>query len=356
MVDHLPGLAVPAFTVVVPLYNAQAYIAQTLDSVLAQTFGDFEVVVVDDASTDSGPQIVAGFVARDPRVRMVTQENRGLAGARNTGIRLARGRYIALLDADDLWLPAKLALHFAHLEANPEIGLSYAPSLFIDEEGARLGIGQTPKLTDIDAEHIFCRNPVGNGSAGVLRRAALDDVMFHIEAAEGRRACWFDESFRQSEDVEMWTRLAATTDWKFAGIAEPLTLYRVNNGGLSANVDKQLATWRRFRDKLAGIAPDLVATAGRRSESYQLRYLARRAAMNGQGLLAVRLVARSLVLHPAILSEEPKRTLATAAFASLAVVAPPKLFASMKRVVFQHLGRNAVRDPDRAPAAMAGVK
>ena len=341
----------PAFTVVVPLYNAQAYIARTLDSVLAQSFRDFEVVVVDDASTDTGPAIVAGTIARDARVRMVRQENRGLAGARNTGIREARGRYIALLDADDLWLPAKLEQHFAQLEANPDVGLAYAPSLFIDEAGARMGLGQTPKLTDIDAAHIFCRNPIGNGSAAVLRRAALDDVMFEIAAPEGQRQCWFDESFRQSEDVEMWTRLAATTSWRVAGIAEPLTLYRVNNGGLSANIEKQLATWRRFRDKLAGIAPDLVASAGRRSEAYQMRYLARRAAMNGQGLLAVRLVARSLVLYPAIVREEPKRTLATVTFAGLALLAPPQLFEGVKRVVFQHLSRNVAHEANLASSA-----
>lgn len=329
----------PAFTVVVPLYNAERFIAATLDSVLAQTFADYEVVVVNDASTDGGPALVESYMARDSRVRMVTQENRGLAGARNSGIRASRGRYIALVDADDLWLPEKLALHFRHLESRPEVGLSFAPSLFIDERGAPLGLAQTPKLTGIDAAHVFCRNPVGNGSAAVLRRAALDDVAFTIDAPEGRRVCWFDETFRQSEDIELWTRMAATTAWRIEGIEQPLTLYRVNDTGLSANVEKQLATWRRFRDKLAGIAPALVASAGRRSEAYQLRYLARRAAMSGQGGLSLKLVMGALTSYPTMLREEPKRSVLTLAFAALATLLPNKVFQAAKRATFGGLGR-----------------
>ena len=339
----------PAFTVVVPLYNAERFIAATLDSVQAQTFADYEVVVVDDASTDGGPAIVAGYMARDARVRMVRQENRGLAGARNSGIRNARGRYIALIDADDLWLPEKLALHFRHLEASPGVGLSFAPSLFIDERGAPLGLAQTPRLTGIDAAHVFCRNPVGNGSAAVLRRTALDDVAFTIDAPEGCRVCWFDESFRQSEDIELWTRLAATTAWRIEGIAPALTLYRVNDTGLSANVEKQLATWNRFRDKLASIAPALVASAGRRSKAYQLRYLARRAAMSGQGGLSLKLVLEALATYPAMLKEEPRRSVLTLAFATLAALLPARLFQATKRATFGGLGR---RHTVCAPAAL----
>ena len=137
---------IPSFSVVVPLYNTQRYIAEALESVLAQTFSDFEVVVVNDASQDDGPAIVQRYAERDDRVRMITQENRGLAGARNSGIRAARGRYIALLDADDAFQPDKLELHFRHLEANPQVGVSYAPSLLIDDESRPMGLSQSPRL------------------------------------------------------------------------------------------------------------------------------------------------------------------------------------------------------------------
>ncbi|MFV0368734.1 MAG: glycosyltransferase family 2 protein [Hyphomicrobiaceae bacterium] len=314
----------PCVSVVVPLYNTARYIDSTLQSILAQTFRDFEVVVVNDASSDEGPQIVAAVMERDQRVRMVTQDNRGLAGARNSGIRAARGRYIALLDADDLWHPEKLQRHVAHLEANQDVGVSYSPSKFIDDEGHELGLQQSPKLDGVDAAHVFCRNPVGNGSAPVIRRAALDEVAFFITALEGARECWFDESFRQSEDIEMWTRMAALTHWRFAGIPEALTYYRVNTGGLSADVEKQFESWSRMRDKIATIAPRLVAAHGQRAEAYQRRYLARRLVMNGEGRKALRYVWQGLCLHPSQLIEEPARTLATMATVLVLAILPSK--------------------------------
>ena len=325
----------PTFTVVIPLYNTERYIAETLDSVLRQTYADFEVVVIDDASTDRGPEIVRDYMSRDRRVRMVTQDNRGLAGARNSGIRNARGRYIALLDADDLWMPEKLARHKAHLDANPQVAVSFAPSLLIDENGASLGLAQTPKLDGIDAEHVFCRNPVGNGSAAVLRRSALDDIAFNIETPGGPRTCWFDETFRQSEDIELWTRIVATTSWQFAGVETPLTLYRVNSGGLSADVEKQFASWRRFRDKLSRLAPELVAKAGSRAEAYQCRYLARRAAISGNGAVAVSLILAGLRNHPRMLIEEPTRTILSLGFSCLALAAPPAVFERLKQLLFK---------------------
>ena len=324
----------PIFTVVIPLYNAQRYIARTLESVRAQSFTDFEVVVVDDGSCDDGPAIVEARMCEDTRIRLITQDNRGLAGARNTGIRYARGSYIAFLDADDIWLPRKLEVHKAHLDADTTVGLSYAPSLFIDQNGNALGIGQHPRLTGIDADHVFCRNPVGNGSAPVLRRAALDEIAFEISVPQGRRRCWFDESFRQSEDIELWTRLSATTAWRIEGVAEPLTLYRIHTGALSSNTAAQLATWHRFRSKIALISPDLIARSGHRSEAYQLRYLARRSAMNGAGVEAFRLSTKSIWRHPRILIEEPKRTIQTLGFSLLAAALPLDAFNIVKKICF----------------------
>lgn len=340
----------PTFTVVVPLYDTERYIASTLASVLAQTWTDFEVVVVDDASRDRGPQIVRDFMARDARIRMVRQENRGLAGARNTGIRHARGCYIALLDADDMWRPEKLAVHRAQLDADPTIGVAFSASQLIDENGGRLSMTQRPRLAGIDAEHVLCRNPVGNGSAGVLRREALDDIAFEVAAPEGMRMCWFDETFRQSEDIELWTRIAATTLWAFAGVAEPLTLYRIHTGALSADTARQLETWYRFRDKLSGIAPDLVARAGARAEAYQLRYLGRRSAMNGDGLGACRLVARSLLRHPRVILEEPSRTAQSIGFSIAAAALPEALFQPLKQLA---LGQSS--SPTIASTTIAGT-
>ncbi len=228
----------PRVSVVIPLYQTERYIAAALGSVLAQTFGDFEVIVVDDGSRDRGPDIARE--CGDRRVRVVTQANRGLAGARNTGIRDATGELIALLDADDLWEPTKLERHLAQLDADPGLDVSFSASRLIDEDGHDVGLVQSPLGGRLRDEDFLCRNPVGNGSAPVLRRRALDRIAF--ADAERGDMCWFDESFRQSEDVECWLRLKVLGRCGFGYVDEALTLYRVNSGGLSANVEAQLAT------------------------------------------------------------------------------------------------------------------
>ncbi len=115
----------PKASIIVPAFNVSETLPQTLKSLLNQTFEDFEIVVVDDGSSDDTAQITRAFGA-DTRVKLILQRNRGLAGARNTGIAEARGEYIGFCDADDLWQPKKLANHIAHLENAPEVGLSFS--------------------------------------------------------------------------------------------------------------------------------------------------------------------------------------------------------------------------------------
>ena len=314
-------MSTPLVTVVVPLYQTERYIAEALTSVLAQTFRDFEVLVIDNGSADNGPQIARN--TGDPRVRVVHQINRGLAGARNTGIREARGAYIALLDADDRWHPEKLARHVALLDARPDVGLSYSASRLIGDDGDDLGMVQWPSRPTTRAEDVLTRNPVGNGSAAVLRRAALDQIAFW-DARLGR-VCWFDESYRQSEDIECWTRITANTHWHLALVPFALTDYRVNTAGLSANTSKQLETWRRFRAKVKSYAPALEAQHGDLAEAFQLRYLARRAIKSGDGRTAVRLMWQAIQASPAMAAKEPMRTGITCAAAIMLAAVPATL-------------------------------
>ncbi len=326
----------PAVSVVIPLYNTERYIAQSMASVLAQTFTDFELIVIDDGSSDAGPEIARRF--KDPRVRVITQDNRGLAGARNSGIRAARAPLVGFLDADDIWRPEKLARHVSHLSVNAEVGVSFSHSRLIDEDDRPIGLQQSPSVDrHLDVMDLFCRNPVGNGSSTVIRRTTLDAIAF--QDAKLGRTCWFDESFRQSEDIECWVRIAATTPWRFGCVAAALTDYRITGGGLSANVEKQLGTWRRFRDKVRGYAPALEAAHGRRAEAYQLRYLARRAVKSSDGKIAYRFIRDALKLHPPMLREEPARTLVTLLAATGARILPRALYAPMSRGAVGVLGR-----------------
>ena len=300
----------PTVSVVMPVHGAERFVGAAIASVLAQGWTDFELIVVDDASPDASVDIARGF--DDARMRLVSHPvNRGLAAARNSGIRVARGRYVALLDADDVWEPGKLAAHVAHLDARPEVGVSFSRSLFIDERGRSLGTWQMPRLSGIDAEHLVCRNPVGNGSAAVLRRAALDDIAERADRHGVEEDHWFDDAFRRSEDIECWIRIAATTRWRFEGLAEPLTRYRLDPGSLSADLPRQLASWEAVMDKLRGYAPALWRRSARLARGFQLRYLARRAIHLRDGTLALGYAAAALRAAPDLALREPSRTLLT---------------------------------------------
>ena len=326
----------PFASIVVPAYNVTATLTETLDSLSAQTFADFEIIVVDDGSFDDTAAMAEAHP--DPRIRVVRQANRGLAGARNTGIAEARGQVIGFCDADDLWRPGKLAAHVRHLAERPTVGISYSGSEMISADSQPMGLSQSPRLAGITAAHVFRRNPIGNGSAPVIRRAALDSIAFQPDGPEAR-TWWFDETFRQSEDIECWLRFALTTDWEIEGIPGDLTRYRIVTGGLSAATLKQLAAWERMVDKLTPIAPAFFARHAGAARAYQYRYLARRAVSSGDGAQALRHLRATFAAswRPAV--EEPVKTATTvAATLLLAVIGADALF--------RLLGRDTDSDAD----------
>ncbi len=297
----------PRASIIVPAYNAADTIGGTLESLLAQSFTDFEIVVVDDGTPDDTLAVVARY--DDPRIRVVRQTNRGLAGARNGGLAVARGAYIGFCDADDLWEPQKLAAHVRHLDESPDVGISFAGSRLIDADGRSLGLVQAPKLRDITALDVLRRNPIGNGSAAVVRRAAFDRIAWR--PAGDTRRWWFDERFRQSEDIECWARFVLTTDWRIEGVPGLLTRYRVNPGGLSANLVRQHESWERMIARMSEIAPALIERHAPAARAYQLRYLARRAVAQRDGRLALDLMRRALSSSLRPLVAEPVKTLTT---------------------------------------------
>ncbi|MEM9669061.1 MAG: glycosyltransferase family A protein [Pseudomonadota bacterium] len=297
----------PSVSVVMPVYNTSKYVRSAVESVLAQSFSDFELLIIDDGGTDDSVEQCREF--NDDRIIILSQKNRGLAGARNTGIRNARGEFVALLDSDDLWEPAKLQHHIDHLRNRPDVGVSYAASHMIDEDGALLRVTQRPKLKGVTAADIFQRNPVGNGSAPVIRKAVFDDIAFMN--SERDEFDYFDESFRQSEDIECWCRIALTTDWSFEGIEGAHTRYRINEGGLSANVIRQFEAWERVRDRVKKINPGFAKSFAHRAEAYQLRYLARRCVRMGDGAMALALMKDALKVAPGILLQESGKSVTT---------------------------------------------
>ncbi|MEO1039589.1 MAG: glycosyltransferase family A protein [Pseudomonadota bacterium] len=316
----------PFVTVVMPVFNVERYLAIAMRSVLNQTYTHFELLIIDDGSTDDSCMIAEGF--RDARIQIIRQENRGLAGARNTGIRHACGEYIAFLDSDDAWVPGKLAAHVKHLQSHPDVGVSYAGSRLIDDNGRPMGIFQTPKLEGVTAADVFMRNPVGNGSAPVIRRAVFKDIQgpYSADGSPG----WFNEHFRQSEDIECWMRIALNTSWRFEGVEGALTDYRINSGGLSANIVRQFETWARMRDIVARNHPAFAARWADLAEAFQLRYLARRAINMRDRGMAISLALQAAKTAPGILIREPAKSAFTVAAALALRLLPPEQFEALQ--------------------------
>jgi glycosyltransferase involved in cell wall biosynthesis len=325
-------------SVIIPTYNAEKFIAQTIQSVLEQTYQDFEILVIDDGSPDRSVEVCQQF--QDDRLRIIRQPNRGVPGARNTGIRAAKGEFIALLDADDIWLPEKLATHVQHLDQRPEVGISFSYSALIDDNGALTGLYQKPKRMDnITPDYVLCRNPIGNGSAAVLRRQVFDDIAFEDDKYGPIETCYFDERIRHSvaEDVECWLRIVLTTDWQMVGIPQSLTLYRIHENGLSANTMRQLEALEFVAEKTRHYAPAMIAASKSKAQAYHLQYIARRAVTLRDGRLAVTMVNRALATNWRIALEEPKKTAMTIGAAYLLKALPQRLYFKLESMAMKSI-------------------
>jgi glycosyltransferase involved in cell wall biosynthesis len=332
-------------SIIIPVYKAEKYIAATLQSALDQTYKNIEILIIDDGSPDRSIEICQQFI--DSRIRIIRQENRGLPGARNTGIRHAKGEYLSLLDADDIWLPEKIEKHIKHLENSPGVGVSFSRSAFINEAGQPLGIYQMPKLTGITPSLVLCRNPISNGSAAVIRREVFEAIKFKDNLHGSEEDFYFDERLRHANadatDVECWLRMAIKSDWQIEGIPEALTLYRVNSGGLSANLLKQLDSLDRVIEKTRSYAPELINQCATLARAYHLRYSARRAVSLQDGSMAIGLINQALAANWRILLEEPRRTLLTLAAAYLVFILPQFLYNPIEAVALKSTGATQKR-------------
>ncbi|MGV0102474.1 Glucosyl transferase [Nostoc sp. DSM 114160] len=329
-------------SVIIPVYGVDKYIAATVQSVLEQTYTNFELLIIDDASLDRSINICQQFT--DPRIKIIRQSNRGVSGARNTGIRHAQGEYLAFLDGDDLWLPEKLEKQIAHLENSPAVGVSFSRSAFIDEAGQALGTYQMPKLKEITPSYLLSCNPIGNGSAAVMRREVLEAIKFQDNVYGTNEDCYFDERLLQSEDNEFWIRISIKSNWQIEGIPEPLTLYRVNSKGLSANMLKQLDFWEKLIEKTRSYAPEIFTQGATLARAYQLQYLARNAVRLREGSMAVKLINRALIADWHILLENPKSTILTLVAAYLLLLLPQNVYNKFETLVSNNIvGANQKR-------------
>jgi glycosyltransferase involved in cell wall biosynthesis len=223
----------PGVSVIMCTYNYGRFLGAALDSVLEQTYPDFEVIVVDDDSTDDTPWIMDGYQV-DPRVRYERITHRGQAGAKNVGIDLAQAPLIAFLDADDIWLPDKLKRQVALMNANPEVGVIYSPKLLMDEAGRALESSPQILHRGQVLPALFRDNFVCFSSA-VVRRCVLD------------RVGHFDESLPLAADYDLWLRTALHYPFDFVDC--PLVKYRTGHASLSRRVEERLILVDRITNR-----------------------------------------------------------------------------------------------------------
>lgn len=210
----------PKVSVIIPAYNVEKTVLRTVESVFEQTLTDFELIVINDGSTDS--TLTKLNEIEDPRMSVFSFENGGLSTARNRGTEKATGEYITFIDADDLWTPDKLALQAEQLDRQPEVGVAYSWTLTMSDDGTEFHPGKSPTFEGDVYGDLLISNFIASGSNIMARREAI--------AAIGG----FDASLNSCEDWDCWLKLAAK--WPFAVVPKPQILYRQTSGSMSSQV------------------------------------------------------------------------------------------------------------------------
>lgn len=250
----------PSVSVVIPTYNRWPMVREAVDSVLAQTFGDFELIVVDDGSADGTAQRLAGY---SPRLRVLRQPRRGVAAARNVGVRDSAGAIVAFLDSDDLWQRRKLEAQVAFMTARPEVRICQTEEIWI-RGGRRIN----PKTRH--------RKPSGD-----IFRPSLELCLVSPSAVMMTRELFeqvggFDEAFTVCEDYDLWLRIGLVAPVPL--IAEPLVIKR---GGHADQLSR--STWGLDRFRVMALMKLLGAGIDRERREWVIEALKKKAVIVAQG-------------------------------------------------------------------------
>lgn len=222
----------PGISVLMPAYNCEPYVGAAIESVLAQTWGDFELLIADDRSTDGTWRVLQDYARKDGRIKLFRNErNMGVSKTRNFLIQNASGEYIAWQDSDDISYPHRLEVQRMRLERDPQTAIVGGYLHFMDGNGRPLHVRTYPAADAELRRHIFKYSPVSQPVA-MIRRSTL------------KKAGSFDERLRQAEDLDLSFRLGR--HGTFANIEEPLLYYRFHQQSLSAGKLKE-----NIRDTLA---------------------------------------------------------------------------------------------------------
>jgi len=276
-------------SVIIPVYNGEKTIQETIESVLNQTFTDFELIVINDGSQDATLEIVERI--QDPRLKAFSYTNAGQATSRNRGISHACGEYISFIDADDLWTPDKLEAQLRALQDNSQAAVAYSWTKCIDELGNFSRRGSHISVNGDVYAKLLLIDFIENGSNPLIRAQAIAEVG------------GFDESMTPSEDRDLWLRLAAR--YHFVAVPSPQVLYRQSANSASANILRMEAASLRVIEQAFSQAPEFLQYLKQSSLAniYKgLTFKALESPLDRQrGLTAARLLWNAVKNDPALL-------------------------------------------------------
>jgi len=248
----------PIISVIVPACNAQDTIVETITSVQSQTFTDFELIVVDDGSSDRTLELLQNI--QDLRIKVVSDENGGVSVARNRGISLANSEYLAFIDADDLWTIDKLELQLAALQQHPTAGVAYSWTSFMDRHGKFVHVDNPVYFEGNVHAELLKTNFLLSGSNPLIRREAL------VSVGE------FDPTLTHAEEWDLYLRLAAKYD--FVVVPKTQILYRQTVGSASAKIEVMEKDALKVIERAFQVAPARLQPLKNQSLANLYRYLA----------------------------------------------------------------------------------
>lgn len=289
----------PLLSIIIPAYNVEDYIKDAIISALDQSMKEIEVIVINDGSTDNTKEIIQSIIneRNDPRLRVIDQCNRGLSGARNTGVINARGEYIGFLDGDDIWHRDKAIQHCQLLNNNENIGLTFSLSEYLTEDGCQTGNLLSCTKTRPSLHDMIKRNHIGNGSSPVVRMNCF------------KVAGNFDEDLRSCEDYEMWCRILCLTEYEAILIPRGLTYYRIRNTSLSFDVNNFLINAYMAVNKMRSLMPNIPSHIFSRAIAEHRRIAAWKAICSGKQETAVNILIQIFKDHPQIILTDEKALL-----------------------------------------------
>ncbi len=278
----------PQVSILVCVYNGAGFLKATLDSACAQTYTDFELIAVDDGSTDQSAALIEHYAAQhhEHRIRLIRQANAGAASALSIALAAARGTYIALLDQDDLWHPESLASHVAALSQNPHVDLTFSWFRIIDDRGNEIGLHSNRFRGTIDFSSLLTDFVIGASSNVVLRRETL-------LAAGG-----VDVALRRLYDLDLCLRVALQRPHNVMAIPRDLMFYRRHPVQITRDLRPLEQEWTSVVQKYERLAPRPFQQVGALANANMLRYFACLAYEDGNYRGAIARLRRGLGYAP----------------------------------------------------------